>query len=139
MKRQVWAYAFVLCLLGPPVVRSRAVASDSDPQGEHSTTATAAQSAEQPAQAGMRAYFDPKTGKIGPPPRPEAAAAPPRGQNANSTSAEGLVVVPAPRGGQMIDLQGRFQHALTATLKPDGTVETDCDSKSVARPEAPTR
>jgi hypothetical protein len=75
----------------------------------------------------MRAYFDPQTGKIGPPPPDQAGPASAAAeQNAYSTAADGLVVVPAPGGGQMIDLQGRFQATITATLKPDGTVETDC-------------
>lgn len=45
-----------------------------------------------------------------------------------STSGEGLVVEPSPvpGGGQMIDLQGRFQHAATATVAGPDSVIVEC-------------
>ena len=43
-----------------------------------------------------------------------------------STSHQGLVEKPAPGGGMMIDLQGRFRSAATATAGADGTPVVDC-------------
>jgi hypothetical protein len=92
-------------------------------------------SAQQAGQAGMWAYFDPKTGKVGAPP-PEAVGAAAAEPSAASTSGQGLVAVPAPGGGEMIDLQGRFNMAVTARLKPEGTVETDCHPSAASPAEA---
>jgi hypothetical protein len=89
-------------------------------------------------QAGMRAYLDPKTGKVGPPPRDHAAPSVAE-QKAYNTSGQGLVAVPAPGGGQMVDLQGRFQNTVSATLKPDGTVKTECHPNGSAAAEAAGR
>ena len=132
-----WVYVSLLAiLLGWAVSASSASACDADAQAEAQADVKTTQPAE---TAGMRAYFDPKTGKIGPPPADQAAPLPSAAQqNAYSTSADGLVVVPAPGGGQMIDLQGRFQTSITATLKPDGTVQTDCHPSGKA-PEAGAR
>ena len=129
-----WVYALLVVLLECAVSGRSASACDADAlagaSGNVKTVQSAGPSAGQP---GMRAYFDPQTGKIGPPPpnqaAPHASAAE---QNAYSTSSEGLIVVPAPGGGEMIDLQGRFETSITATLKPDGTVETDCHPSSKA-------
>lgn len=71
-------------------------------------------------QPGMRAYIDPRTGGF--------AAEPPPGEPlpaldaTPSQSAADLQAVPAPGGGVMIDLQGRFQSPLVATVQPDGTI-----------------
>lgn len=74
-----------------------------------------------PASApGLKAYVDPLTGELLPerpadlPPEPASAAL--------DQSSAGLVESPAPGGGTMIDLQGRFQSPLVATLGPDGTM-----------------
>jgi hypothetical protein len=55
---------------------------------------------------------------------PGAKAAEP----ALSTSTEGLEAVPSPvpGGGMMIDLQGRFQNAATATVDDSGQATVDC-------------
>lgn len=73
----------------------------------------------------MWAYFDPQTGKIGAPPS-EAGGGAAAEPSATGPSAPELVVVPAPGGGEMMDLRGRFKMAVTARLKPEGRVETDC-------------
>lgn len=120
------AYVMLATLAASVALSSAARACDGEPRGACRADAGAAQVArEEAGQAGMWAYFDPKTGKVGPPPAEEmgSSAAEP---HAASTSGAGLVVVPAPGGGQMIDLQGRFKMAVSATLKPDGAVETDC-------------
>jgi hypothetical protein len=69
--------------------------------------------------AGMRAYVDPRTGALVPTP-PAGQTPPPT--PAFSRSAAGLVERPAPGGGVMVDLQGRFQSPLVATVGPDGRV-----------------
>ena len=120
-----WAYALLLVVLECAVSGPGASACDADAQDRAPADVKTIQSAGAAAgQSGMRAYFDPQTGKIGPPPADQAAP-PASPERANNTSAEGLVIVPAPGGGQMVDLQGRFQTDVTATLEPDGTVETD--------------
>ncbi len=69
-------------------------------------------------------YIDPKTGRFGPPPagaRPALSAAE---SAAMSTSHEGLVETPSPTpgGGIMVDLKGRFQSPVTATLDSEGNL-----------------
>jgi hypothetical protein len=47
-----------------------------------------------------------------------------------STSSEGLQQVPAPvGGGVMVDLQGRFQQTVKATIDDSGKVTVGCDRK----------
>jgi len=51
-------------------------------------------------------------------------------QNALSTSSEGLVEVanPVPGGGVMVDLRGRFQNAMVATVDESGGLGATCVS-----------
>jgi len=71
-----------------------------------------------PGAAAMRAHVDPRTGRL--------AAEPPVAARAELPSAahttEGLVVTKAPGGGDMLDLEGRFQSRMVATVMPDGSV-----------------
>ena len=129
-----WVYLCLLVILpGWAVSASCALGCDADAQAAAPADVKTAQPAQRPGEpAGMRAYFDPKTGKIGPPPPDQAPLPSAAEQNAYSTSSVGLVVVPAPGGGEMIDLQGRFQTSITATIKPDGTVQTDCHPAGMA-------
>ena len=76
------------------------------------------------APAGMRAHVDPKTGAILP--GPVAPQAPATLPTAASQSAVGLVERPAPGGGVMLDLQGRFLSPITATAAPDGAPHAEC-------------
>ena len=82
------------------------------------------QAAPAPGQAGMIVNVDPQTGQILPAPAPGTPAPQmtPADQNRMSTSFQGLVERPAPGGGFMVDLQGRFQSPLMATIGPDGKV-----------------
>src|SRR5262249_27262184 len=76
------------------------------------------------APAGMRAHVDPGTGAILPGPvAPQAPAGLP---TAASQTAEGLVGRPAPAGGVMLDLQGRFLSPITATVAADGAPHAEC-------------
>lgn len=71
---------------------------------------------------GMTVYVNPQTGEIlaQPVPGGQPLTLSPEEQNAASTSHEGLVEVPAPGGGYMLDLQGRFQNPLAATIDASG-------------------
>lgn len=69
--------------------------------------------------AGMRAYVDPRTGRLLSEP-PAGRQVPP--SDPASTSTEGLVETPLPHGGVMLDVRGRFQSPLVATVDADGRV-----------------
>lgn len=77
-------------------------------------------------QGGMTIHIDPKTGAIlkAPAPGTVPLTLTPKEQNAFSTSHEGLVEVPGtvPGGGFKLDLQGRFQSPLIATVDENGKV-----------------
>jgi hypothetical protein len=78
-----------------------------------------------PGAAGSWINVDPQTGKRIPVPSSGAGVQVPA-DPAFSTSHSGLVEQAAPGGGVMVDLQGRFRSAATATVGPDGTVHLDC-------------
>ncbi len=69
--------------------------------------------------AGMEAHVDPATGRFVPepvvprPPEPVRTFPPP-------------VLEPAPGGGMMSVLHGRFKNAMVATVDADGTLHVDC-------------
>jgi hypothetical protein len=75
--------------------------------------------------SGMRIHIDPQTGQLT---REGPAAVPPqlspREENSFSTSHQGLVetLSPVPGGGVIVNLQGRFQSPLSATVDPTGKV-----------------
>jgi hypothetical protein len=76
----------------------------------------------------LRVYIDPETGEFTTPPARTVPAtrttAPPA---AFSTSDEGLEERPSPvpGGGTMVDLKGRFQSPLTATIDGDGKTKIE--------------
>lgn len=75
------------------------------------------------SDAGMRAYVDP-SGRLVPAPPPGTAVPP---AAALERSGAGLTETPAPGGGRMIDLKGRFRSPVVATVQPDGSVRIDHD------------
>jgi hypothetical protein len=85
----------------------------------------------------MMIYLDPQTGAILKEPPPGSVPLPlsERERNALSTSHDGLVQVPSalPGGGVKIDLQGRFQKPLVATVDANGKFKTQ---RSGAPPNA---
>jgi hypothetical protein len=94
---------------------------------EGKPSAPARAGADAPKDApGMKAFIDPQTGGFvrEPPPGTAPLVLSPAESNALSTSHQGLVEVPStvPGGGFKVDLQGRFQSPLTATVGPDGKV-----------------
>lgn len=78
-----------------------------------------------PVAGGLKVYVDPKTGRITNAP---GAGVPlqlsPAEANAVSTSHQGLVETLSPRngGGAVVNLQGRFQSPLVATIDAQGNV-----------------
>jgi len=68
------------------------------------------------ASAGMKAYLDPETGKLGPPP---AGGSPDETLMLND-SGDGLVQEVLPDGSVMMNLQGRFQEYMILQLDPAG-------------------
>ena len=89
-----------------------------------------------PVAGGLTVHIDPQTGRFttkpggGIPMQLSPAEA-----NALSTSHLGLVetLSPRPRGGALVDLQGRFQSSLVATVDAQGKVtiqHLDADSLS---------
>jgi hypothetical protein len=76
--------------------------------------------------AGMKIHIDPKTGTFSKEPAPGTVPLQlsPQEMNALSTSHQGLVEVPSPvpGGGMMLNVQGRFQNPVAATIGPDGKV-----------------
>lgn len=85
-----------------------------------------ATSAKVPQSGGMTIYIDPKTGQTTKTPADGTVPLALSQQELErmSTSHQGLVEVPgtAPGGGIKVDLQGRFQSPLVATVGPDGKV-----------------
>jgi hypothetical protein len=74
--------------------------------------------------SGMIIYIDPQTGAVLNEPAPGTVPLQwtPELQNALSTSQQGLVETPAAGGGVKVDLQGRFQSPLTATIDANGNL-----------------
>lgn len=93
-------------------------------------------------QGGMVIYIDPKTGALLQEPAPGAVMMEfsPAMRNAMSTSSEGLVEreSPVPGGGMIVDLQGRFQSPLIATVDADGKVKMHHPTELGAQPHLHT-
>jgi hypothetical protein len=123
----VLSIGFVFFILAPPALacdrqkstmqEQHVSTSTNETSGEKGTAATAVQPA-----AGMRVFVDPQTGKVvAPPPGTPAESQAPD----LSTSSEGLTETRLPGGGAKVDLQGRFQTPLVATVGADGKVSID--------------
>ena len=88
---------------------------------------TPATSAAAVPSTGMTVHIDPKTGEFlkEPAPGSEPLVISAEGRNAFSTSHEGLSEVKNPKagGGYKLDLQGRFQSPLIATMGADGKIK----------------
>lgn len=69
------------------------------------------------AQTAMKVFIDPKTGEFtDSPPAGTTLSVP----DAGSGTHQGLVEEPVPSGGAKVDVRGRFQTPLRATIGPDG-------------------
>ena len=97
--------------------------------------ATRGRSAE-PGQAGMRVYLDPETGELTGPPaarEEEGTVRDPHGRF--STYSGDLLEERVPRGGFKVDLRGRFQSAVVATIDPETReVTIDCVAAPAVAP-----
>jgi hypothetical protein len=80
---------------------------------------SSAQATTTPRAAGMKVFVDPRTGVVVPPPTAEAAEALVPDTNTSSVGLEEKSIV---GGGSKVDLQGRFQKPLVATMGADGKV-----------------
>lgn len=89
-------------------------------------TAAASRAGDTAAPA-MRAEIVPAPGVADAPslPAPAVAGVDP----ALATSSAGLTEEPAPGGGMMVDLRGRFRSEVTATVGVDGSVTTECRTR----------
>lgn len=73
--------------------------------------------------AAQRAYIDPETGEFVTPPEPDVSTAnPSRSLSPPGSPAEKMEEEssPVPGGGIMVDLKGRFQNPLSATIEDNG-------------------
>jgi hypothetical protein len=70
---------------------------------------------------GMQAHVDPQSGALVPeavgPVAPALPAPPP---------APPAAEIPAPGGGMMVDIRGRFMSSVVATIAADGSLHVDC-------------
>jgi hypothetical protein len=76
--------------------------------------------------AGRAVSIDPATGKLRQPTPAEARALAAGLKKLVNRSTEGLTVRQYSNGMKAVDLQGRFQSALVATRKADGSVAVKC-------------
>jgi hypothetical protein len=108
-----------VCVLTSPIVGF----AEPGPEAPANAAASGAPDAATPARAGSWIHVDPQTGKrVARPAASAAIAADP----AFSTSHQGLVEQPAPGGGMMLNLQGRFRSAASATVGADGRAHIEC-------------
>jgi len=82
-----------------------------------------------PGGAGMVVSIDPSRGTLNSNPELSDEMKEALGRMVN-TSSEGLVEQRLADGTVLVDLQGRFQSAMVATIGPDGKLSTNCFSKS---------
>lgn len=73
--------------------------------------------------SGMRVFKDPETGEFTAPQSSNALSVHALELN---TSSEGLVETQAPKGGIMINLQGRFRSFMSATRDTNGNLSVSC-------------
>jgi hypothetical protein len=118
MKAQVFVVALFSVLIG---CTSR----------EASQKAAAPAAVTVPQQPGMTIYKDPATGRLLPLPADKLKELLGNDARSLSNSQEGLVETPGPAGGFMINLQGRFNNVMTATITADGKLVTECNQHDV--------
>lgn len=92
------------------------IAAFAEPAGRASAPSVA-------GRAGNWVQVDPQTGQRVPAPARNVALPP---NPAFSSAHSGLVEEPSTGGGMMIDLQGRFRSAATATVGADGKAHVEC-------------
>lgn len=85
-------------------------------------------------QAGMILNVDPTTGRIVEQPVSDGHVLSSEADPAFDTSGDGLQQIPSPvhGGGVSMNLSGRFQNAMTATVNADGTLNAPCNTTTTA-------
>ena len=79
----------------------------------------------QNTDAGMKVFIDPDTKElVDPPAQPDLYI--PSIEDELNLSDEGLIVEDSPVSGEMVNLQGRFQHRYTAGIGEDGKHTAGC-------------
>lgn len=71
------------------------------------------------------AHIDPQTNQLSAPAQPPALQLTPDEQNQMSTAHDGLREQALPEGGYQLDLQGRFQYSMFATVAPNGQIQVN--------------
>jgi hypothetical protein len=130
MKRTATGSIAAIALLGVAIWFFQAGTSSRPNASEAKSTIDGAPAAQ---DQGMRVYRDPVTGQFIP--RPEGLVEPEFPKDLNdplSTSGEGLEIKPAPGGGVMMDLQGRFQNTATVNVDAQGKPVISCDTENPA-------
>ena len=87
------------------------------------------------SQQELKIFIDPVTGR---PTAPPPASSVPRARlNDLNTQPQDLLVEPAPGGGSMVDLKGRFRSSSTASVGEDGKLSIEHHSSSPVLHSAP--
>ncbi len=120
-RRKQMLLSFVSCGLLLIVADTQADQNTASEQPNQESVTTA-----QPrAQGGFMAFIDPETGQLTSPTEGQARELMPLSydeQNAMSTSHSGLYMEEIPGEGMKVDLQGRFQSSVFATVDDSGEV-----------------
>ena len=95
------------------------------PQAAVATTPAASGASVASGPAGLRAFIDPRTGRLTDTPSRERREIGRRALDRNR-NARGLVQERLSNGAIAVDLQGRFHTSLVATVNADGSVTTRC-------------
>jgi len=121
-----------MAALAAPVVAS-SLGDGEEPKRKASKTADTEAAAESSigAPERMEVVVDPETGEIiTKRPRGRSEILSPPLAKALTRTTEGLRVFELSNGGKGVHLDGRFQHALMARVKPDGSLEFVCTNHS---------
>ncbi len=96
-------------------------------------------SADEPAAtgSGLWIFIDPDTGRQVAQPTPEQRMRLRKFATQLNKSDQGLEPFELEGGGQGVRLNGRFQHAVIATVGPDGTIGFQCTDQSHDHPQSP--
>lgn len=139
-------HRLLILLAAAALVATAAYATDPRPATESPARSAApecpvAEAAPEPLPVGegLRAFIDPKTGKLRQPTTEELAAMSAASRVARNKSIEGLEVEYRKDGSKFVDLQGRFMHSLRVTRNADGSTSYTCtDREPQAHPHTPS-
>ncbi len=101
-------------------------ASDNTTEIEPGTVPASVAAGSATAAPGLRVYIDPETGEFTAPPAMPLGESGQQPRAVQPAPEPVLEAVPAPGGGMMVDLRGRFQVYSVATKQADGTISSVC-------------